>query len=116
MNDAQGNSVSHGSADAVAALDAGVAMLNAFRGDPVRTIGAPASRLLLAVAVPKGSTIEWIIEKAVELGATEVVPLLTQRTVVRLEAADRAERQRKWERVAIEACKQCGHRVVGNRA
>lgn len=66
------------------------------------------ARLLLAVAVPKGSTIEWIIEKAVELGASEILPMLTERTVVRLDTAERATRQAKWERVAIEACKQCG--------
>jgi 16S rRNA (uracil1498-N3)-methyltransferase len=74
----------------------------------VRHAAPPTSRLLLAVAVPKGSIIEWIIEKAVELGASEIIPLLTQRTVVRLDPAERTERQRKWERVAIEACKQCG--------
>jgi 16S rRNA (uracil1498-N3)-methyltransferase len=79
-----------------------------LRLGPVRKIPPPASRLVLVVAVPKGSTIEWIIEKAVELGASEVVPLLTQRTVVRLDASERAERQRKWQRVAVEACKQCG--------
>jgi 16S rRNA (uracil1498-N3)-methyltransferase len=68
----------------------------------------PAARLVLAVAVPKGSTIEWIIEKAVELGASEIIPLLTRRTVIRLNAAEGGERRRKWEKVAIEACKQCG--------
>lgn len=74
----------------------------------VRHAAPPPARLVLAVAVPKGSTIEWIIEKAVELGASEIIPLLTRRTVVRLDPAERTERQRKWERVAVEACKQCG--------
>lgn len=74
----------------------------------VRHAASPPARLVLAVAVPKGSTIEWIIEKAVELGASEIIPLLTRRTVVRLAPAERTERQRKWERIAIEACKQCG--------
>jgi len=79
-----------------------------LRLGPVRTVPRPVGRLVLAVAVPKGSTMEWIIEKAVELSASEIVPLLTRRTVVRLDPAERGERQRKWERVAIEACKQCG--------
>lgn len=74
----------------------------------IRRCPPPAARLVLAVAVPKGSTMDWIIEKSVELGATEIVPLLTQRTVVRLNANDRPERQRKWQRIAVEACKQCG--------
>ncbi|MFN0130348.1 MAG: RsmE family RNA methyltransferase [Verrucomicrobiales bacterium] len=67
----------------------------------------PSGRLALAVAIPKKSTIEWIIEKAVELGVSDVVPLLTRRTVVRLDTADRPDRQRKWERAAMEAAKQC---------
>jgi 16S rRNA (uracil1498-N3)-methyltransferase len=76
----------------------------------IKTQQLPARdiRLALAVAVPKGQNIEWIIEKAVELGASEVVPMLTERTVVRVAATDRAERRRKFERTAIEACKQCG--------
>lgn len=79
-----------------------------LRLGPVRILPPPPARLVLAVAIPKGSTMDWIIEKAVELGATEIVPLLTQRTVVRLNASDRPERQRKWQRIAVEACKQCG--------
>lgn len=67
----------------------------------------PGGRLALAVAIPKKSTIEWIIEKAVELGVSDVVPLLTRRTVVRLNVSERPDRQRKWERAAIEAAKQC---------
>ncbi len=74
----------------------------------VETVPLPSGRLALAVAVPKGSTIEWIIEKAVELGASELVPLLTERTIFRLPAAEREERARKWRRLALEACKQCG--------
>lgn len=65
-------------------------------------------RLVLAVAVPKGSTFEWILEKAVELGVQEIVPLLTARTIFKVPAAERKERARKWRRVALEACKQCG--------
>lgn len=68
----------------------------------------PIGHLALAVAVPKGQTMDWIIEKAVELGVDAIFPLLTERTIVRLNAEERAERQRKWQRIAQEACKQCG--------
>lgn len=77
-------------------------LTDVHQADPI------AHRLVLAVAIPKGSTMEWIIEKAVELGVSEIIPLLTQRTVVRLDSAEAAERRDKWHRVAIEACKQCG--------
>ena len=65
-------------------------------------------RIVVATAVPKGQTMDWIIEKAVELGASEIVPLLTERTIVRLSGEERAQRAAKWQRIAIEACKQCG--------
>jgi 16S rRNA (uracil1498-N3)-methyltransferase len=68
----------------------------------------PACRITLAQAVPKGKNMDLIIEKAVELGATEIVPLLTERTVVRLDPAEAAAKQEKWQTIAREACKQCG--------
>lgn len=74
----------------------------------IETVPPLPGRLVLGVAVPKGATFEWIIEKAVELGAQEIVPLLTVRTIFKVPAAERAERARKWRRLALEACKQCG--------
>ena len=68
----------------------------------------PHPRITLAQAIPKGKTMEWIIEKATELGVAEIVPLLTDRTIVRLDAAEAARKQQKWQRIALEACKQCG--------
>jgi 16S rRNA (uracil1498-N3)-methyltransferase len=70
---------------------------------------APAASVTLFQAIPKGGTMEWIIEKATELGATRVVPLLTARTVVHLDRRDTATKQARWERTAIEAVKQCGN-------
>ena len=75
-------------------------------------VDLPASpervRITLAQAIPKGKTMEWIIEKATELGAAEIVPLITDRTIVRLDAEEAVRKQQKWQRVALEACKQCG--------
>ncbi|MGI8603214.1 MAG: RsmE family RNA methyltransferase [Verrucomicrobiales bacterium] len=64
--------------------------------------------LMLATAIPKGKLMEWIIEKSVELGVSEITPLLTERTIVRIGPGERVHRQQKWQRLAIEACKQCG--------
>lgn len=64
--------------------------------------------ITLGQGIPKGKTIELIIEKATELGAAAVVPLLSERTVVQIDAGDAARKQEKWRRVAIEAAKQCG--------
>ena len=51
---------------------------------------------------------DLVLQKATELGATGILPILTERTVVRLDAAEAADKQDKWQRLVIEACKQCG--------
>ena len=71
-------------------------------------IPAPPCSITLFQAVPKGRTIESIIQKAVELGVKRIVPLLTERVVTRLDEKDVLEKQGKWQQVAIEAIKQCG--------
>ena len=69
---------------------------------------APAVRIGLAQAVPKGKNMDLVLQKATELGAARIFPLLTERTVVKLDAAEAADKQEKWQRMVIEACKQCG--------
>lgn len=69
---------------------------------------APAVRIWLAQAIPKGKNMDLVLQKATELGATGIFPLLTERTVVKLDAAEAADKQEKWQRMVIEACKQCG--------
>jgi 16S rRNA (uracil1498-N3)-methyltransferase len=71
------------------------------------TAAAPCPVTLL-VAVPKGKIIEDIIQKSVELGASRVVPLLTERVATHLDAAAVADKREKWQQVAVEAIKQCG--------
>jgi 16S rRNA (uracil1498-N3)-methyltransferase len=64
--------------------------------------------LTLAQALPEAAKMDWIIEKAVELGVTAFEPLAAQRSVVKL-SAERAERRGShWEAVIIAACEQCG--------
>ena len=66
----------------------------------------PACRITLAQAIPKGKILESIIQKATELGAARVIPLLTERVATRFE--DGAAKAAKWQQVAVEAIKQCG--------
>jgi 16S rRNA (uracil1498-N3)-methyltransferase len=65
-------------------------------------------QITLLPAIPKGKLIEAIIEKATELGAHRIVPILSERVTTRLDDADAAEKAEKWRLVAIEAIKQCG--------
>lgn len=61
----------------------------------------------LVQAVPKGSRMDWIVEKATELGVWSVTPVMTRRGVVRLDGERAIERQRRWQRICVEAARQC---------
>ena len=68
----------------------------------------PPCSITLLQAVPRGKIIESIIQKAVELGARRIVPLLTERVVTQLDDEDAGNKRDKWQQVAVEAIKQCG--------
>lgn len=68
--------------------------------------------LTLAQSIPKGDKMEGIIRMATELGAARVVPLVTARTVVRVEPGRPGPRLSRWQRVAKEAAKQTGRAVI----
>jgi 16S rRNA (uracil1498-N3)-methyltransferase len=65
-------------------------------------------RITLAQALPKGKNMDLIVQKAVEIGAAEIFPLLSARTVVQLDPESAAQKQTKWQTVTLEAAKQCG--------
>jgi 16S rRNA (uracil1498-N3)-methyltransferase len=71
-------------------------------------VPAPPCSVTLLVGVPKGKIIESIIQKAVELGARRIVPVLSERVVTQLDGEDTENKRDKWQNVAIEAIKQCG--------
>ncbi len=68
----------------------------------------PPCAVTLLQAVPKGRIIEDIIQKAVELGAQRIVPILSERVVTQLDDGNAETKRDKWQTVAIEAIKQCG--------
>lgn len=61
----------------------------------------------LVQAIPKSQKMEWIIQKATELGVWAVVPVMTDRGVVRLEGDRAGHRVERWRKIAEEAAKQC---------
>lgn len=68
--------------------------------------------ITLVQGVARGEKMDWTIQKAVELGVAAIVPVITQRTTVRLDP-DRAQRRREhWQGVVIAACEQCGRTRV----
>lgn len=69
---------------------------------------APQPDIILVQAIPKGKNMDWIVQKAVELGVSRIQPLVTRHTIVS-PGEDKAE---KWRRTALEACKQCGQFTI----
>lgn len=68
--------------------------------------------ICLAQAVPKGKTMDLVVQKAVELGVSSIQPLITRHTVVQVDGDDAPRKSAKWQRVALEACKQCGQDLL----
>jgi len=68
----------------------------------------PAFSLTLIQALPKGKKMDLIVEKATELGVSAIHPVITERTIVRLDDNQRKERGERWQRIALNASRQCG--------
>ena len=71
----------------------------------------PAWAVYLAVGMPANDRMDWLIEKATELGVAGIWPLLTERSVLRLSGERADKKVAHWQSIAIAACEQCG----GNR-
>ncbi|KGI78631.1 16S rRNA (uracil(1498)-N(3))-methyltransferase [Oleiagrimonas soli] len=68
--------------------------------------------LTLAQAIARGEKMDWIVQKATELGVTRIVPLHTERSEVRLDERRAEKRLAHWQAVAISACEQSGRARV----
>lgn len=73
--------------------------------------GAPVETVLFA-CIPKGDRMEWLLEKATELGVSKIVPVMSARTVVRLDARQAVAKQARWQRIVEAASRQCGAAFV----
>lgn len=68
--------------------------------------------ITMGQAVIKGNKFDGVIRKAVELGVGSIIPLQTERTVVKISVADEVKKHQRWQKIAGEASKQCGRSVV----
>ena len=64
--------------------------------------------LHLEISILKGDAMEWVIEKAVELGVHSLTPLVTDHTVVQVQAKGEEYFKQRWQKIADQALKQCG--------
>lgn len=69
-------------------------------------------QVVLVQSLASGDKMDWIVQKAVELGVTAVIPVQAERSVLRL-AGERADKRRAhWQQIAVSACEQCGRNTV----
>jgi len=70
------------------------------------------SEITLIQGIPKGDKMDFIIQKCTELGVAKIIPLITERTVVKLDKERMAKKQNRWQKIAQEAAKQCQRATV----
>jgi 16S rRNA (uracil1498-N3)-methyltransferase len=68
----------------------------------------PKLEITLVQALIKKDRFEWVIQKATELGVTQIIPLITHRTEIRLNDHRERKKIQRWNRITVEAVKQCG--------
>lgn len=66
----------------------------------------------LVVGVPASERMDWLVEKATELGAASIQPVLAERSVLRLRGERAGKKQAHWQGIAVAACEQCGRNRV----
>jgi 16S rRNA (uracil1498-N3)-methyltransferase len=64
--------------------------------------------LTLAQGVSRGERMDWVVQKATELGVSRIVPVLTERSVVKLDARQAERKRAHWQGIAVAACEQSG--------
>jgi len=66
----------------------------------------------LAVVMPANDRMDWLVEKATELGVQRITPLMSQHSVLRLQGERADKKLAHWQAVAISACEQCGRNTL----
>ncbi|MFH1798663.1 MAG: RsmE family RNA methyltransferase [Candidatus Omnitrophota bacterium] len=77
-----------------------------------RPVGERQVEVTLAQAIPRKNKMEHIIEKATELGAGSIIPMITDRTIVRPGPASEKTKHSRWKKIALVASKQCGRAYI----
>ncbi len=71
-------------------------------------IGIPKCNVTLYIALLKNDKLDFVIQKAVEIGVKKIVPFISNNTIVKLDDKGKKKREEKLQKIADEACKQCG--------
>ena len=76
-----------------------------------RPLHEPSLRLTMGQSLVKGDKMDFIIQKATEMGVSSVIPFVSLRSVSRLEEPKKDKRLTRWRRIAVESSKQCGRMI-----
>lgn len=68
--------------------------------------------ICLACAIPKNTKIEDIIDKCTQLGVDRIIPIITERVIVKLDKNKKEERKKRWQTVALSACRQSQRKTI----
>ena len=71
----------------------------------------PSLSVILYQGLPKGEKMDWIVQKAVELGVSQIVPVRMERCVSRPDGKSAQKKADRWQKIAVEAAKQCGRGI-----
>jgi 16S rRNA (uracil1498-N3)-methyltransferase len=69
-------------------------------------------RITLAIALSRGDRVDHVVQKSTELGVSDIWPLISERTGVRLEASRLERKLEHWQKIATSACEQCGRNRI----
>ena len=75
-------------------------------GEHTRGVEPSPLQLTLAIGLSRGERMDWLVQKAVELGANEIIPLFTERCEVKLKGERALKKRGHWQQIAISACEQ----------
>lgn len=94
----------------VESLDGDAVTLRVLSRSP--SVAEPSVAVTLYQGLPKSEKMELIVQKAVEIGVTRVVPVSMSRSIVRLKGDEGAKKQIRWQKIAAEAAGQSGRGVI----
>lgn len=77
-----------------------------------RPLDKENARITLIQAIPKKEKMDYVVEKATELGVYSIIPIMTKRTIVRWDEAKRSRCIERWRRISRESSKQCGRAAI----
>lgn len=85
-----------------------------IRTKPIRPLPSSESRIKITLfqGLPKSDKMDWIVQKATELGVSSIVPLVMERSVVRFSPEKDLHKADRWRKIIREACKQSGRCII----